>query len=141
MNVRTDPDLASKGAAKTETALAPVALSKKQLLQIAIDALTAKGPQTTYRTVKNIEGMTPAAFAEYPVAGTALEPMAAAFAAHGVPTEQTFGGTMKILHADLSVKQQQGKAHDYACYCHEQKDVMMGSAAIDILREDLLLVD
>ena len=130
MNVRTSA-AALKGATALSTPQvkpkpAPVTLTQKQLLEIALDALTANGLNSYYNTAPRVEDMAPEAFANYPVAGTGFEPIANALNAHGVPTEMTLAGVAKSLHPDLEPHQQQHMVHQYICSCIEG-NVMLGS--------------
>ena len=125
MNVATKPNAF---APASEAALAPVVLTQKQKLLIAADALKAKGGNTVYRTIAEIENMTASTFANYPVAGTPLEVIANALTAHVIPTEHTLSGVMTSLDGN------QADAHALICACHEQSEVILGSVVESRLR-------
>jgi hypothetical protein len=134
MNQTVNPATLRAGTASPLTA---VILSHKQALEIGIAALKQRGGEANYCPVYDVEGMTKWAFNAADVRGTGIEVVVNALRSHGADVPMTLGGAMSAMYPDLTPEQQQKKAHDLVCFCHERSATMSGQTLINRLQGDL----
>ena len=122
MNVQTKP---RAFVSVDKAALPPVVLTKKQKLLIAVAALDAKGSGAYLSTIRDVDGMSETDLDQIGIKGTLLEPVAAALAAHGAPTNETAGGVLRALEITPD------DLHNVVCFCMHNSEVMLAHTARD----------